>query len=76
MLVVTARTLSPVQLPDNQIDGITAGAVVISIGFGSSTARFLSRPAITIYTGAFCSGTLVAGDVTSIVASSLSPGVI
>lgn len=75
MLVVAngADAQGPVQLTDNQLDGVTAGAVAIGTGFGGAAGTLASAVGITIHTGVFGAGAFAAGDVTSI-AASFSPG--
>jgi hypothetical protein len=68
-----ANAQGPAQLTDQQLDGVTAGAVAIGTGLGFAAGTIFSGSGVEIHTGVIGSAAFAAGDVTSI-AASYSPG--
>ena len=68
-----ASAQTPVQLSNNQLDDVTAGATAIGVGLGGAFGTLFSGSAITINTQVLGANAAAAGSVTSISAS-FSPG--
>lgn len=72
-LASAAYAQGPVQLTNNQLDNVTAGATATSLGFGGAVGTLFSGVAITADTGVLGANAAADGDVLSI-AASFSPG--
>ncbi|HKT20089.1 MAG TPA: hypothetical protein VJR47_18695 [Stellaceae bacterium] len=64
---------APLRLSDAQMDGVTAGATAIGVGFGAAAGTLFSGTAIEVATQVVGPNAAAAGDVIS-AAASFTPG--